>query len=134
MGDTARDIGMRRRRFEQIKVIPFIDIVLVLLVIVLATATFVVKNELPVDLPKSGSQSKQPPKSIVITIDKEGNYFYEKNKVSLEELKEKIKKLNAQKDIITLDADQKSQFQKFVNIIDILKSMDFKKISIVTVP
>ena len=125
---------MRRRRFEQINVIPFIDIVLVLLVIVLATATFVVKNELPVDLPKSGSQSKVPPQSIVITIDKDGNYFYEKTKVSLEELKEKVKSLNAKKDVITLNADQKSQFQKFVNIVDLLKRMDFKKISIVTLP
>jgi len=123
---------MRRRRFVEINVVPFIDIVLVLLVIVLATATFVVKNELPVDLPKSGSQSKIPPKSIAVTIDKTGKYFFEKKPVTLEELKARLNRLDPLKDLITLNADQKSQFQKFVTVVDILKKKGFKKISIIT--
>ena len=123
---------MRRRRFTEINVVPFIDIVLVLLVIVLATATFVIKNELPVDLPKSGSQAKIPPKSVSITIDKTGRYFFEKQPVTLEELKKRLSKLDPVKDLITLNADQKSQFQKFVSVVDILKRKGFKKISIVT--
>ena len=123
---------MRRRRFTEINVVPFIDIVLVLLVIVLATATFVIKNELPVDLPKSGSQAKIPPKSVSITIDKTGRYFFEKQPMTLEELKKRLAKLDPVKDLITLNADQKSQFQKFVSVVDILKRKGFKKISIVT--
>jgi len=123
---------MRKRRFTEINVVPFIDIVLVLLVIVLATATFVVKNELPVDLPKSGSQSKIPPKSISVTIDKEGKYFFQKKEVTLDELKKALGKLDPLKDLITLNADQKSQFQKFVSVVDILKKRGFKKISIIT--
>jgi biopolymer transport protein ExbD len=123
---------MRRRRFTDINVVPFIDIVLVLLVIVLATATFVVKNELPVDLPRSGSQSKIPPKSVSVTIDKEGKYFFEKKPVTLDELRAALEKLDPVKDLITLNADQKSQFQKFVTVIDILKKKGFKKISIIT--
>ncbi len=124
---------MRRRRFDQINVVPFIDIVLVLLVIVLATATFITKNEVPIDLPKSGSSSKIPPKSIQITIDKKGEYFWKKDKVSIEEIKKRLANLDPKKDLITLNADQKSQFQKFVTIIDILKRKGFEKISIVTV-
>lgn len=123
---------MRRRRFTEINVVPFIDIVLVLLVIVLATATFVVKNELPVNLPKSGSQSKVPPKSVSITIDQNGSYFFRKQKVDLEKLKQELSKLNPKKDLITLNADQKSQFQKFVTVVDLLKKKGFKKISILT--
>ncbi len=124
---------MRRRRFDQINVVPFIDIVLVLLVIVLATATFITKNEVPIDLPKSGSSSKIPPKSIQITIDKKGEYFWKKDKISIEEIKKRLANLDPKKDLITLNADQKSQFQKFVTIIDILKRKGFEKISIVTV-
>jgi len=123
---------MRRRRFTEINVVPFIDIVLVLLVIVLATATFVIKNELPVDLPHSGSQARIPPKSLSITIDKNGRYFFEKEPVTLEELKKRLAKLDPVKDLITLNADQKSQFQKFVTVVDLLKRKGFKKISIVT--
>ena len=123
---------MRRRRFTEINVVPFIDIVLVLLVIVLATATFVVKNELPVDLPKSGSQSKVPPKSVSITIDQNGSYFFRKQKVGLQKLRLELTKHDPKKDLTTLNADQKSQFQKFVTVVDLLKKKGFKKISILT--
>jgi len=123
---------MRRRRFVEINVVPFIDIVLVLLVIVLATATFMVKNDLPVDLPKAGSQNTVPPKSIAVTIDREGKYFFEKQPVTLEELRQHLNRLDPIKDLITLNADQKSQFQKFVTVVDILKKKGFKKISIIT--
>ncbi len=123
---------MRRRTFTQINVVPFIDIVLVLLVIVLATATFIVKNELPVDLPKSGSHAKVPPKSVTVTIDKNGRYFFQKDLVTIEELRRRLKRLDPVKDLITLNADQKSQFQNFVTVVDILKRKGFKKISIIT--
>jgi len=124
---------MRKRRFTEINVVPFIDIVLVLLVIVLATATFIVKKELPVDLPKSGSSAKTPPKSYTVTIDSNGTFFYDKKRVTIEELKTQLSKLDPKKDLVTVDADQKSQFQKFVTIVDILKSKGFQKISITTV-
>ena len=123
---------MRRERFDQINVVPFIDIVLVLLVIVLATATFAVKNELHVDLPKSGIHNKALPKRHIIIIDKEGRYFYEKHRVNIEQLKAELEKLDPLKDFISLNADQKSQFQKFVSVVDILKKRGFKKISIAT--
>jgi biopolymer transport protein ExbD len=125
---------MRRRPFTQINVVPFIDIVLVLLVIVLATATFIVKNELPVELPKSGSQAKIPPKSVSISIDAKGRYFFQKSPVSLEGLRRRLRRLDPVKDLITLNADQKSQFQKFVTVVDLLKRQGFKKISIITAP
>ena len=123
---------MRRQRFDQINVVPFIDISLVLLVIVLATATFITHNEMPVDLPKSSSDTKVPPKSLSITIDSNGTFFIGKDIVSLDELNKRLSKLDPKKDAITLNADQKSQFQKFVSVIDILKKKGFKKISIVT--
>lgn len=123
---------MRRRRFAEINVVPFIDIVLVLLVIVLATATFIVKNELPVNLPHSGSQNRVPPKSVSITIDKEGRFFFRRHSVSLEKLQEELGRLDPIKDLITLNADRKSQFQKFVIVVDLLKKRGFKKISILT--
>jgi len=123
---------MRRQRFDQINVVPFIDITLVLLVIVLATATFITKNEVSVDLPKSSSDTKIPPKSISISIDKNGTIYYGKDRVDIEELSKRLSKLNPKKDAVTLNADQQSQFQRFVSVIDILKKKGFEKISITT--
>jgi len=123
---------MRRERFDKINVVPFIDIVLVLLVIVLATATFANKKSVKVDLPTASSKRVSEKKSITISIDAKGDYFYEKNPLALKALEERLKKLDPKKDIISLQTDQKTEFQKFVSIIDILKERGFENLSIVT--
>ena len=123
---------MRRERFDKINVIPFIDIVLVLLVIVLATATFVTNQTIKVDLPTASSKKDEEKKSVALAINKEGEYFYNQEKMPFDEIKAKLLKLDPKKDIISLHTDQKSEFQNFVNIIDILKEKGFENISIVT--
>jgi len=123
---------MKRERFDKINVVPFIDIVLVLLVIVLATASFINKKSVKVDLPTASSKTVTEKKAIMISIDKEGKYFYEKTELSLENLEVKLKKLDPKKDVISLQTDQKTEFQKFVSIIDILKEKGFQNLSIIT--
>jgi len=123
---------MRRERFDKMNVVPFIDIVLVLLVIVLATATFVTNQTIKVDLPSASSKKSEEKKSISIAIDKEGRYFYDKEALSLDLIKERLMKLDPKKDLISLHMDKSSEFQHFVDIIDILKTKGFENISIIT--
>ncbi|MEY3002178.1 MAG: hypothetical protein RLZZ428_553 [Pseudomonadota bacterium] len=123
---------MRRERFDKMNVVPFIDIVLVLLVIILATATFVKNQSVQIDLPSASSKKNEEKKSIQIAVNKEGIYSYQGEELSLESIKEKILQLDAQKDLISLRMDKSSQFQYFVDIVDILKTKDFKNISIIT--
>ncbi len=123
---------MKRKAFVEINVVPFIDIVLVLLVIVLATASFIKHNSVQVDLPTASSQLSTKQKTVMISIDKKGQYFYGKDPLSLKNLEEKLKKLNPKKAIVSLQTDQKTEFQKFVSIIDILKERGFKNLSIIT--
>ncbi len=123
---------MRRERFDKMNVVPFIDIVLVLLVIVLATATFVENQAIKVDLPTASSKKSEEKKNIQIAVDKEGVYSYEKEVLSLELIKEKLMKLDPKKDLISLRMDKSSEFQYFVDIIDILKTKGFENISIIT--
>jgi biopolymer transport protein ExbD len=123
---------MRRERFDKMNVVPFIDIVLVLLVIILATSTFVKNQTIKVDLPSASSKQNEEKKSINIAVDKEGKYFYDKDELSLDLIKEKLLNLDPKKDIISLRMDKSSEFRYFVDIIDILKSKDFENISIIT--
>ena len=123
---------MRRERFDKMNVVPFIDIVLVLLVIILATSTFVKNQTIKVDLPTASSKKSKDKKSIHIAIDKEGKYFYDKEMLSLEAIKAKLQKLDPKKDLISLHMDKASAFEYFVSIIDILKAKAFKNISIIT--
>lgn len=123
---------MRRERFDKMNVVPFIDIVLVLLVIILATATFVSNKSIKVDLPSASSKQKEDKKSITLSIDKEGKYFYNAEALSLPLIKEKLLKLDPKKDSISLKMDKSSAFRYFVTLIDILKTKGFENISILT--
>jgi biopolymer transport protein ExbD len=128
----AKESQMRRERFDKMNVIPFIDIVLVLLVIVLATASFVTNKSIKVDLPSASTKAKEDKKSITIAIDYNGSYYYGKKRVTLKELQEQISKLNPKKDIISLQTDKKTDFHYFVDVIDFMKTKGFENISIVT--
>ena len=123
---------MRRERFDKMNVVPFIDIVLVLLVIVLATATFVTNQSIKVDIPSASSKLNEEKKSIYISVNKEGKYFYDREELVLESIKEKLMQLDPKKDIISLKMDKSSEFRYFVDIIDILKTKGFENISIIT--
>jgi len=127
-----RSRQMRRERFDKMNVVPFIDIVLVLLVIILATATFITNKSIKVDLPSASSKQSEEKKSISIAVDKEGKYFYDKEELILDTIKEKLMKLDPKKDLISLRMDKSSEFRYFVDIIDILKAKGFENISIVT--
>ena len=123
---------MRRERFDKMNVVPFIDIVLVLLVIILATSTFVKNQTIKVDLPTASSKKSEDKKSIHIAIDKEGKYFYDKEELPLNTIKAKLLKLDPKKDLVSLHMDKASAFEYFVSVIDILKSKGFENISIIT--
>ena len=123
---------MRRERFDKMNVVPFIDIVLVLLVIILATSTFVKNQTINVDLPTASSKKSEEKKNIQIAVDKEGVYSYEKEILTLDLIKEKLMKLDPKKDLISLRMDKSSEFQYFVDIIDILNIKGIENISIIT--
>ena len=123
---------MRRERFDKMNVVPFIDIVLVLLVIVLATASFVQNKTIKIDLPAASSKKSEEKKSVVIAIDKEGKYFYNKSPVTFEVLQTKLNALQPKKDIVSLHTDKLTPFDYFVKVIDVMKARGFENISIVT--
>ena len=123
---------MRRERFDKMNVVPFIDIVLVLLVIVLATASFVQNKTIKIDLPSASSKKSEEKKSIIIAIDKEGKYFYNQEELSFEIMQERLNKLDPKKDIVSLHTDKLTPFDYFVKVIDVMKAKGFENISIVT--
>jgi len=123
---------MRRERFDKMNVVPFIDIVLVLLVIVLATASFVNNKTVKIDLPSASSKKQEDKKNLIIAIDKDGKYFFNQEELPIALIKEKLAKLDPKKDTVSLHTDKKTDFHYFVDVIDFMKEKGFENISIVT--
>jgi len=124
---------MKLKKYDSINVVPFIDIILVLLVIVLTTASFVAKGLIPVDLSKSQNQTKYKPKQkdLIITIKENGEIFFNKTKVLKSDIKNYLLKYK-KNTVISINCDKKTQFDNFVFILDILKNHNYKNIGIIT--
>ena len=123
---------MKIKKFDSINIIPFIDVLLVLLAIVLMTSTFIAKGVIPISLPEARSaEDMKAKKEVSIFIKKDGTIYLNKTFVLKEELKSKLQLLNKENPIL-INSDKEAKFDTFVIIFDLLKENGFKNISIVT--
>ncbi len=121
----------RTGRFDSINVIPLIDIMLILFTIVLLSATFIVKGNIPIDLPSANAKGDSDKESVVITFDKEGKFYFDDKALSSEELKSKIETLDKDSHVI-LRGDKAGSFEKFIFIVDLLKGKAIESLLIET--
>lgn len=129
MGDEQL---MRVKKFDSINVVPFIDIMLVLLVIVLTTASFVAKGIIPVDLSSSTSAIKlEKQKELDITISKLGDIYFNEKQISKNEILKYLKKYKSSTPI-SITCDKNVKFDSFVYLLDILKENSYTNVGIVT--
>jgi len=120
------------KKFDSINVIPFIDIMLVLLVMVLTTATFIKQGVIPVNLPEAkATEKKDTKKEVTIYVNAKGETFFEKEKVDLVTLEQKLSTISKEQTVI-LRSDKASKFQDFVSVMDILKKLGHEQLYIVT--
>jgi biopolymer transport protein ExbD len=123
---------MQIKKFDSINVVPFIDIMLVLLVIVLTTATFVAKGIIPVDLSSAKSSTKITKNDILtITIKENKDIFFNKTQITKNKIVSNLLKYK-QKTPIKINCDKNIKFEDFVYIIDILKQNQYTNLAIVT--
>ena len=120
------------KRFDSINVIPFIDIMLVLLTIVLTTATFIAQGKLSIDLPEAESQTSISDKTgVEIAIDQDEALFYNEETLSLDDLRKRLAELETSTPIV-LRVDNDVPFDRFVSVVDILKQYRLDSLSILT--
>jgi biopolymer transport protein ExbD len=120
------------KRFDEINVIPFIDIMLVLLVMVLTTATFIKQGLIPVELPEAASAQKEElQKEINVYVKANGDMFVEKEQVDAKELEAKLSQISKEQTVV-LRSDKEATFQDFVTVMDILKRLEHQQLYIVT--
>ncbi len=122
----------QRKKFDQVNVIPLIDILLVLLVMVITTATFIKQGILPIELPEAkASDKKEDKKEFDIYITKDGKYHLDKKEISIADLESRLSKIDKDQTVV-LRSDKEASFQHFVSVMDILKKLEHKQLYIVT--
>ena len=122
---------MDEKGFESINVIPFVDVMLVLLTIVLTTSTFIAMGAIPVQLPKAESGETVKSIATTIVIDQQGVIFFDDNPLMPESLRQALVPLDRDHPIL-IRADRLVRLQSFVEVLDIVKGLEFKKVSLQT--
>lgn len=119
---------------SEINMIPFIDVVLVLLIIFMITAP-ILQSGIEVDVPKTKTVRELIEQRIVVTVDKKQNVYIGNDPVNIHQLGSKLKsQLKKPQDSVFLRCDETVPFGTFATVIDTLRQSGIANISIVTQP
>ncbi|OLC38280.1 MAG: biopolymer transporter ExbD [Acidobacteria bacterium] len=134
MAITTRE-GKTQTTLAEINMIPFIDIVLVLLIIFMVTAP-VIQSGIEVNVPKTQVVREIAEEKLIVSIDKEQKLYLQNDPVNVNELGDKIREklLDPTRQSVYLRADQSVPFQTFATVLDHLKLAGIENVSIVTQP
>lgn len=117
------------RELDQINVIPLVDVMLVLLVIVLTTATFITTGQIPVNLAKAKEAGDRKDVPIVITLNAEGDLFVNDRPVTPDGLKETLR-VEPRESAVVVRADKTTLLEKFVSLVDDVRVLGFQHVSL----
>ncbi|PVV07580.1 MAG: hypothetical protein B6D77_13490 [gamma proteobacterium symbiont of Ctena orbiculata] len=119
------------KRIDTVNVIPFIDIMLVLLAIVLTTATFIYQGRINLDLAEAEhAESLSDIEGVEIAIDAQEQLFFNQTAVDKDALGEHLSLL-IERTPVVLYVDKTVRFERFVTVIDLLKANKLETLSIV---
>jgi biopolymer transport protein ExbD len=117
------------RELDQINVIPLVDVMLVLLVIVLTTATFISTGQIPVDLAKAKEVGDHKDVPIVITLTAEGHLYLNDRAVQGNDLKH-VLSAHSRESQVVVRADKVTLLERFVSLVDDVRGMGFQQVSL----
>ncbi len=134
-------VRRHRRLMNQINVVPYIDVMLVLLVIFMVTAPLM--NPGVIDLPSIGKASTPPAQPFEVMIRANGDLSYvdrdvsgAERPVSREELvkviKQKQKKNPAQP--VVISADKSVRYERVLQVMDLLQQNQVQRVGLLAVP
>jgi biopolymer transport protein TolR len=127
--------GRTQTSLSEINVTPFVDVVLVLLIIFMLTAP-ILQSGIEVDLPKTRTVKAISEERVVVTVDKKQTVYVGNNPVNIHRLGSAVlDRMRGEKTSpVFLRCDQAVPFGAFAKVIDALKQAGLTNINIVTEP
>ena len=133
---AAQGLGREHRPLSEINVTPFVDVMLVLLIIFMVTAPMM-QQGLEVDLPETTSQPMRlKDDSLVLTVKKDGSVLLANTLVPAAELTEKLKPVleGRESEDIFLRADKEAPYGAVVKVMAAARAGGAKALGVVTEP
>jgi len=128
--------GRKHQPMADINMTPFIDVMLVLLIIFMVAAPLLTTG-VPLDLPQTGAQSlnleKQP---LVVSIKADGKVFLMETEITLEELVPKLQAVSktGPDERIYLRGDKSIAYGRVAEVMAVLTTAGYRKVALVNEP
>ncbi|BCJ90069.1 hypothetical protein IZ6_08040 [Terrihabitans soli] len=121
------------RPISDINVTPLVDVMLVLLIVFMVAAPLMTVG-VPLQLPKSAAAKAQEPKEpIVVSIDKEGKVFLDKEELAETAIVERLTGLATQdaEQVVLVRGDKEIQYGRLMEVMGQISSAGFRKVSLI---
>lgn len=128
----------RREDYPDINLIPFIDILLVIVIFLAVTTTYARFAELKINLPTSSAeQTPTPPKQIEVAVAENGRYQIDSHTVgdaTVDELVVALKNAAASltEPVVVINADARAAHQSVVNVMEAARRVGLTRITFAT--
>jgi biopolymer transport protein ExbD len=126
----------RDRMMAEINITPFTDVVLVLLIVFMVSASFLGagKNGLNVNLPAARAAEAQPKQDLEITLRADNALYLGRDRISIRDLPAALKARRkvASIDMVIIQADQRVLYDRIVQVMDAVKLAGLDKIALAT--
>ena len=126
---VERDRGV----MSEINVTPLVDVMLVLLIIFMVTAPLL-QQGIDVNLPKAKGKDMPPEERISLVIKRDQGLYMNDNRVSLDELRQKLEAISKQNPDVFLKADKDVPYGFVVEVMGEIKEAGIEKLGMVTEP
>ncbi len=132
--------GRRRRKrgsarpMSEINVTPFVDVMLVLLIIFMVTAPLLTVG-VPIDLPKTEAKEIEGDKEpLTISVNKEGKIYLQETEIELDEIAPKLLAISEQgyEERIYVRGDRSSNYGAIMRVMGTVSAAGFRRIALVT--
>jgi biopolymer transport protein TolR len=137
-----RQLGERRRLMSEINVVPYIDVMLVLLVIFMITAPLITQG-VKIDLPQAPSEVLPPTENepVIVTVDDAGRVFIDFGEDPDKPVSEQIlvtriaalKKYRPQADVL-VEGDRSVDYGRVVRVMALLQQAGVASVGLITQP
>jgi biopolymer transport protein ExbD len=124
--------GARGGMIVGINVTPMVDVVLVLLVILMVSATWIVSQSMKVDLPNTQTSDGSAASLAAVTVGPKGELLFNEVPVTEPQLKQKLAEAGKKGDDITLivSADKVAHHGIVVHVLDLARSNNITKFAV----
>ncbi len=127
-------VRRRTRPMSEINVTPFVDVMLVLLIVFMVTAPLLTVG-VPVDLPRTKAQNiSEPVEPLVVTVNKQGEIYIQETGVELEKLVPRLLAITENKPDtrIYIRGDREIAYGRVMQVMGLLNASGFTRVALIT--